>query len=380
MSESQLQFRVGIFVIIALSIMGVMVFQFGEFKSVWEKHYPLTIRFEEAPGVYQYSPVKMNGVVIGSVRAVQFDPRRGGVDVLVDVREKYRLRKDSRPRLVRSLLGDTTIEFTPGVSPDLLEPGDVLEGEPPTDPMEIVRHLDSKVSTTLDSFHATSREWQIVAQNLNDIMETNHGNLEVVVERTAEALYYFSITMRTANEALRNANKIVSDPEYQASLRESLEALPHMVRETRETVLAIRRTVVTLEDTLQNIKGATAPLAKHSDSIASRLNNSLGHLELMLADLNRFSQMVAEEDGSLKKFVADPELYQNLNASAASLAVLLKNLEPVVRDLRIFSDKVARHPELMGVGGAIHGSSGLKVEPDPTRQSQFQAPNAPPLR
>jgi phospholipid/cholesterol/gamma-HCH transport system substrate-binding protein len=31
-----------------------------------------------------------------------------------------------------------------------------------------------------------------------------------------------------------------------------------------------------------------------------------------------------------------------------------------VRDLKIFSDKVARHPEIIGVGGALRGSSGLK--------------------
>ena len=51
--------------------------------------------------------------------------------------------------------------------------------------------------------------------------------------------------------------------------------------------------------------------------------------------------------------------------------VLLKNLEPVIRDLRIFSDKVARHPELLGVGGVLKGSAGVKEVPrsaqSPTR-------------
>ena len=37
-----------------------------------------------------------------------------------------------------------------------------------------------------------------------------------------------------------------------------------------------------------------------------------------------------------------------------------ENLEPVLKDLREFSDKVARNPELLGVGGAVRPSKGLK--------------------
>jgi phospholipid/cholesterol/gamma-HCH transport system substrate-binding protein len=65
--------------------------------------------------------------------------------------------------------------------------------------------------------------------------------------------------------------------------------------------------------------------------------------------------------------VSDPELYRNLSSSAGSLAVLLQNLEPIVRDMRIFSDKIARHPELIGVSGALRGSSGLKDPAEPAK-------------
>jgi phospholipid/cholesterol/gamma-HCH transport system substrate-binding protein len=62
----------------------------------------------------------------------------------------------------------------------------------------------------------------------------------------------------------------------------------------------------------------------------------------------------------------------NLNRSAESASMLLRNLEPVIRDLRVFSDKVARHPELIGVSGALKGSSGLKDPEDASAPQRTQ--------
>ena len=70
--------------------------------------------------------------------------------------------------------------------------------------------------------------------------------------------------------------------------------------------------------------------------------------------------MMNQNDGTLKKLLTDPALYRNLNTTSASLAVLLENIKPVIADMQIFSDKVARHPEILGVRGVVRGSDGVK--------------------
>jgi hypothetical protein len=40
--------------------------------------------------------------------------------------------------------------------------------------------------------------------------------------------------------------------------------------------------------------------------------------------------------------------------------------EKITRDLEVFADKIARRPELIGVGGAFRPSSGLKDLPGST--------------
>src|SRR5262245_17400559 len=108
MSERQLQFRVGLFVLISLAICTTLVIQFGDVQKYLEQTYQLGIHFDEAPGLQTGTPVRQNGLNIGKVTDVLLDDKEGGVLVVIDIQERRRLRVDSRPMLVRTLLGDAS--------------------------------------------------------------------------------------------------------------------------------------------------------------------------------------------------------------------------------------------------------------------------------
>jgi len=369
MTERQLQFRVGMVVIISGMCAAVMILQFGEFRSFWQKPVTVAIHFSTASGVQPGGPVEMNGVAIGTVRDVSIDRRRGGTRVIVDLEPRFGVRTDAKPRLVRSLFGDTTVEFTPGGQGREVRTGDLLKGDPSVDPMQLVSRLDEQLRTTMTSLEATSRQWSDVAENINGLVGGRRGELERAIGQSAVALQQFSRTMSTANDLFANANQVLGDPKQQQNLRRSLDALPRLVGETEATLRAVRKTVLTVNSNLENLQGVTDPLARRGGSIVGRLDKTLGNLELLTGDLTRFSRTVNSPDGSLNRLARDPTLYRNLNDSATSLSVLLKNLEPVIRDLRVFSDKVARHPELLGVRGVLKGSAGVKEPPRSARRS-----------
>jgi phospholipid/cholesterol/gamma-HCH transport system substrate-binding protein len=356
MSERTLQFRVGLFVIVSACLAAAFVFQLGETRSLFERYYEVAINFSEAPGIEVGTPVRKNGVRIGSVSRVFFDEERGGVTVTANIQQRFALRKDSRPRLTQSVLGDATVEFSPGRSKEFLKPGAQVTGEAPASLMAIINRMERQVGDAIESLEGTSDEWQKVAANLNSLMDTNRGNLDLVIERTAESMHEFSQTMR-------NANSVLGDPETQKNLQRTVKMLPEMVRDTRDAIVTIKAAVETADQNLENLREVTGPLAKRSESIAGKLDRSLGNLDVLLGELAQFSRLLSSEDGSLRKLASDPDLYRNLNRSAGSLDTLLRNLQPVSEDLRVLSDKLARHPELLGVGGALRGSSGVKSEP-----------------
>ncbi|TWT57539.1 mce related protein [Thalassoglobus neptunius] len=381
MSERQLQFRVGLFVLASMVIGAVLILQFGDIKDYWKKTYPLAIHFDDAPGLYPGSPVKQNGLGIGTVRSIVLDEAEGGVLVVVDIVEDHVIRIDAEASLVQSLLGDAKIEFSSGRAGETIPPNSRIDGIAPADPMQIVQRMESTVNESLVSFTDTSQEWQKVAVNLNNLMETREGDLDTVIERTALALDSFTRTMNsatktfdevgttltqagstleTATAAISNANSFIADPQLQADLRRTAAALPVIAEETRLTISTARDSIVRLSKNMDEIHSATAPLAEQSDLIVNKLSGSLIQLESLLTEMNQFAQLMNDENGSVKRLASDPELYQNLNRSAASLSVLLENLNPILNDMRVFSDKVARHPEILGIRGAVKGSSGLK--------------------
>ncbi|MFO1023019.1 MAG: MlaD family protein [Planctomycetales bacterium] len=355
MNEGRLQFRVGLFVIVAMALGIGVIFRLGEARWLWNKTYRVTVIFDEAPGVFAGTPVRKNGVTIGHVRKLDFDTDKGGVAVQMDISERHQLRKDSAPRLSLSILGDASIEFISGKSKEVLKPGSEVAGESSADPMKMVARLDAKVNRTLESFATTSQEFGKVAKNINALLETNSGNLEQLVENAAVSLQEFTKVMRVTS-------KLIADPKNQQSIQATLASLPELVQDTRKTIVAVRSAVQKADQALANVSAATAPLAERSESITQKLDRGLGSLDVLLVEMSQFARYLSSENGTLKLLASDPELYRNLSKSAGMMETLMRQLELILGDARVTSDKIARHPELLGLGGAIRGSNGTKNE------------------
>lgn len=359
MSEARLQFSVGLMVLVALSIGAALVIRFGDLQKDLEKRYPLHVHLDTAGGLYPSAPVLMSGLAIGSVREIRFAEDHG-VIVTAEIREEISIRSDSLPIVSRSLLGETVIEFVPGVAAERLQANAHVKGQGAADPLAALQRLEGRATQVLDALVATSQEWQQVGQNVNGLMDTNRGNLNVVIERAAESLHQFSQTMLAANQMIGEANKVLGDPRSQLALKQTLDGLPGLVEDTRLTIVATRNAVESMNRNFVSLSQVTEPVGQRGPVMVAKLENSLGNLDALLGELNRVAQAVNQPEGTINKLATDPSLYDNLDRSAQSLAVLLKNLEPVLRDMREFSDKVARNPELLGVGGAFRPSTGLR--------------------
>ena len=360
MDERNQEFRVGVMAVVAIAAAILMVFKFGEIGNGWKSGTRINIIMTDATGVYSETPVRMSGIRIGHVESLQLVAEGRGVMAHVLIDSEFSFRNDSVARTSRSLLGDGAIEIVPGSNGQPIKNGDRIAGRASSDPMEVVARIENNVTTTLAAFETTGQEWARLGKNLNRLMEASGSDGVSTIQRSAAAIEQFTVTMQTAEKTLASAGSLISDPRYQHQLQVTLKALPELLNETRATLQTVNAVIREVDATVTNINVATTPLAKHSQGMVNRLDKSLENIEAITGELTVVSRMMNQNDGTLKKLLTDPAVYRNLNTTSASLAVLLENLKPVIADMQVFSDKVARHPEILGVRGVVRGSDGVK--------------------
>lgn len=360
MDERLMQFRIGVMVLASILIAAILLVTFGEWRWPFPAEYTIYIRFPEAPGVAARSPLRKSGIVIGHVTNVELTPE-GTVLVRARVERRYTLRRNEVCRLNRAILGDSTLEISlspdPNAPADPLQEGDIMEGIVPPDPIIILTNLQERLVSAITSVNQTANDLGDTVRSVNRILTDNQQQIKDLLANANK-------TVTLAQETVANANDIVGDPELKQRLKDTLARIPQVVDDLRTTLDEANQTVRVARENLENIRGVTGPLAENGSAMVKRLDTSLQNLERVTSQLAEFGETLNREDSTLGRLVRDPSLYQKLDRTMSNVQQLTQDLRPVISDLRVFSDKIARHPELLGVRGALERQAGTKGLPN----------------
>src|SRR5574341_107012 len=142
MANSRIEIRVGIFVLVGLTILGTMIIMFG-FQNVrfFQDTYRLTAVFNFTSGVVIGAPVRLAGVNVGKVTTIELSGDEANhVYLHLQIHKDVVIRKDVR-LLINSLgiLGEKYLEFIPkSTTAEPLEEGDKILGEEPIPLSDVV--------------------------------------------------------------------------------------------------------------------------------------------------------------------------------------------------------------------------------------------------
>ncbi len=400
MDERVIQFRVGVMVLATLIITAILVLLFGELPSLVRGSYTVYLHFPEARGVSADTPVRKSGILIGRVTSVEFADG-GGVLVTAKIRDDVMLHRNEIGRVSSSLLGgDGEIEMVPARDPSLpdepVKPGDLIVGQgPPADPIQVMGRMEGDLSEAIGSIARTSDQVGQLASQVNDLLRGNGEQFSRIVNKVEKTLDGLQLAVANVNEMLAepldtspsdpkqgplpesfgppaetrkgSQETIIIEPPADAltprsrgELRRAIDELPAVLQDVRKAVQSIERAGTLAQSNLQNLENFTRPLGERGESLFANIDSSTRKLDVVLEEVANFTRSLNSSQGSLNRLVNDPELYQRLNAVACNLQSLTKDLRPIVSDARVFADKIARHPEKLGVRGAIERSSGVK--------------------
>jgi hypothetical protein len=80
---------------------------------------------------------------------------------------------------------------------------------------------------------------------------------------------------------------------------------------------------------------------------------TLTRAEVSLAEIQTFAKKLNNNNGSLKRFLEDEEIYWQIRRTVENIENATARVRPILDDVRIFTDKIARDPRQLGVKGAL---------------------------
>ena len=377
MDEKVLRFRVGIFVVIAMLILAILIFLNSE---GWSRQYTLYLKPQSAPGVTVGTPVRKNGILIGRVSSVRTEDDH--VVLGLDINEEEKIYSNEIISIgTESFLGDAGVEVLPmpaATRGDLVSQNDMLSRVTvKRNPMEIVDvalELEDDIAKTLEAVRTAGlavndagagiRE---LTGNVNRVLTDDNSNFKNMVTEITRASRKAEAALDNFNRIFENVNQVVADPVLKDNIRDFIDTLPAIFREVQLTVTDTRKTINSFReisskagDNLDSLSTFTDSLKTNGPEILEQVNGALANVDGLVEKIGSFADTLGEiqetfqnQDGTIGKLFNESDLYDSVLETVANVQELSTKLEPMVNDLRSFSDAIARDPGVLGVRGAL---------------------------
>ncbi len=364
MNERLMQFRIGMFVIVAGLVLTMMIVWFGESPSLLRDQGYIKVRYAEAPGVLEGVPVRKSGIRIGEVVAIAFDERPNqpdGVLVTLALERRYRVREGSSPRLTRSLIGDVAIDMQPGTGEGFIAAGKtpaespVIEGDVAPDPSKALAAATKafeRAGDTLTSINEAAAGLAKItksADNLDKLLTTWNGTGQDVTGAAQAIKRFIETNEGEFKPAVAHFRQVAAkldktlDPDTQKALQDGINRFSAAAARIDSGIADLQPA---LKDLGSDVK--RSPTTDIGQTIR-RFNLIATELELLTSKLRDRDGRLNTE-GTLQKLIVKSELYDNLNQMAIAARQSLLQLKTVLASLRQFAEKVSSDPSSLGRG------------------------------
>jgi len=288
------QAKVGIFSTISIAIF-ILGFYFLKGINLFQRKNVYYAVYERVDGLYKSNAVDINGLPVGRVGNMEFDPLTKKIVVEFDLDKNVQIPKsDSTLALLVStdLLGSKKVRLVLGKSNEFMKPGDTIN--------------------TLFKNDFTEQFDPIIidVQKMVPQLDTTIKYIKYLLDvRNPKGIYY---TLGEVNEALGTVNKILASNEENLNITfKNLQSITSNIEKNNEAITRILTNAGNFTDSLEqsNIK-----------QTVENLNGAVTQLKGILNDVN-------SGKGTLGKVIKDDELYTKIDTAMRSLDVLLKDVK-----------------------------------------------------
>ena len=298
MSKSRLEWKVGLFVFIGLTLLAALLLEFSKGTTFWRHTYTIRLRADNVGGLKVRSTVLMSGVQVGTVSDIKLSPEGKSVTMTLRIYGEYEIHKDARFVIEQSgFLGDNYVSILPTENlGDIFRDGGEAHAEAPFNLQEVARSAAGFIQRIDET-----------AQRLNDAIadvrryvlnEQTLTNLSAAVYRlrgfseealaTVDDIHTLVITNRPA--LATSGSNLVFFSEQINQFAAGLNGIVATNSPTiNELVKNIESSTVVLKNLLNDLqagKGLAGSLIKNEEA-ATHVSQIASNLSITTSNLNR---------------------------------------------------------------------------------------------
>jgi len=340
------ELRVGLFVVIFLTIIGAAVFILSGGAEAFRPEYALQASFKDVKGLKAGAVVRLAGIDVGMVTRVDFaapeslapepeggwperkpgePPPQKEINVFLKLKSEYqgRIREDSVASISSiGLLGDMYVSLSVGdPKKTMLTDGVLLTS---AESVDVLSYAD-KATSIVENAASISKKVDLMIGSDEEAAKAGIANSLASIEgmlRDAKegdgvlnVLLYDKATASRVKSIVANADGIVADVKAITSEVRTGKGLAHAMVYGEEGEKLTR----SLSDAADALDGLMTDI-RTGDSLAHALLYDPGKAALMddlqatVANINGVTSAVNSGDGTLGLLVRDPQLYEDMRA------------------------------------------------------------------
>ncbi|MGL6226552.1 MAG: MlaD family protein [Thermoguttaceae bacterium] len=387
MNKRNFEFKIGIMVLTVVVVLVILVFQFGRQSFVSRgPGYDINVHFDKAPGIKTETPVFKSGVQIGVVRSANLEDSESQtyVDVVLQINKDRKIFSNEACRINVPLVAiggpGTTLEIVkirdyPGPVVELKQ-SQTIPGIIPVDMMQTFGGMEGDVTKTIQQIGEAAEKVAKFIENTSSMLGTPE-EMKEKQDRFLTLIDHGNTTMETIQRLADNINAIFEDDRVSESIQQVVTTIPETMEQAKAVLDNINMFVTDAKATvdqanvmisrvtsnLGNLDNFTSSLGIEGPDMVRSLARASRRIEGVFDDVAMLTSSLQNPNGSLGQLMNNPELYNSVLNTVENVEQLSASLRPIMNDMRVFSDKVARDPGMLGVRGALSPNPPLKGLP-----------------
>jgi phospholipid/cholesterol/gamma-HCH transport system substrate-binding protein len=297
-------FAIGLSFIVAL-VLFIWGYNFLKGNDIFGKETVYYAQYEQINGLVNSNPVLINGLRVGKVKDIYFNPdMSGNIMVVIILNNDFPIPNNSVARIFSSdLMGSKAIDLILGNSTQLAQDSDTLLSGVEAGLMAEVNAQVQPIKKKAEDLLASVDTLVVAFQSIFN--ESARKNLK-------ESFNDIRMTFANLESATGNIdNMVVNEASRISSILIRLDSL-----------------ALTLNENRQGISNIVSNFEVISDSLAqSDIPSTFANINTTLVDLQVLLRSIEQGKGTLGQLMVNDSLYDQLNNSAASLDSLLIDIK-----------------------------------------------------